>query len=66
MDFLIGGVIVANDYKPKWTCWTHKTVKLHKDQHKRKARRLYKHYLKTGCISDYNRSQYLMTRKDFD
>jgi hypothetical protein len=66
MDFYEGGVILAANYKPIRTCWTHKTVAAHVKAHKRKSRRLYKHYLKTGNIRDYNRSQRMMTRWDFD
>lgn len=66
MDILKGGVILAKEYKPKWTCWRPSTVTKHAIIHKRKMRRIYKQYLKTGDIRDYNRSQYLMTRKEFD
>ena len=66
MDIYAGDRIVAKNYKPKWTCWDRKTVKKHKNIHKRKMRRIYKLYLKTGDIRDYNRSQYLMTTWDFD
>ena len=66
MDIYEGGLILAKNYKPEWTCWTHKTVAAHVKAHKRKMRRLYKQYLKSGDIRDYNRSQCLMTTWDFD
>jgi hypothetical protein len=66
MDFYEGGLILAANYKPKWTCWSRKTVTAHVKAHKRKSRRLYKHYLKTGDIRDYNKSQRMMTQWDFD
>jgi hypothetical protein len=66
MDFYIGNLILAANYKPVWTCWNRKTVSADVKAHKRRARRTYKHYLKTGCINDYNRSQKLMTTWDFD
>jgi hypothetical protein len=65
-DIYEGGTILAANYKPIWTCWTHKTVAKHVKEHKRYCRRKYKHYLKTGDIRDYNKSQRLMTRRDFD
>jgi len=66
MDILQGKVILAETYKPKWTCWDRRTVRKHVTAHKRKMRRIYKQYLRTGDVRDYNRSQYLMTRWDFD
>ena len=66
MDIFTGGAILAAEYKPKWTCWRAATVKKHVKEHNRRARRTYKHYMKTGNVRDFDKSQYLMTRKDFD
>jgi len=66
MEILKGGKILAKDYHPQMTRWNPSTVAKHVKIHKRKMRRIYKQYLRTGDIRDYNRSQYLMTRWDFD
>jgi len=66
MDFYEGSQVVAANYKPKWTIWNRKTVGKHLTEHKRRSRRIYKLYLKTGDIRDYNRSQRKITTWDFD
>lgn len=66
MDFYTGGIILAANYKPIFTIWNRKTVAEDVKAHNRRARRTYKHYLKTGRMEDYNRSQRKMTRWDFD
>lgn len=66
MDFYEGKNVVTASYKPKWTIWNRKTVTIHLVAHKRRSRRVYKHYLKTGDIRDYNRSQRKITSWDFD
>jgi hypothetical protein len=66
IDYYLGSCIVAKDLQPKWTAWNSKTVALYVKDHKRRARRNYKQYLKTGDIRDFNRSQKKITRWDFD
>lgn len=65
-DYYEGTYTVAKDLKPIWTCWNYKTVNKDIKSHKRKARRIYKQYLKTGDIRIFNKSQKKITRWDFD
>lgn len=58
--------MLAKDYKPKWTCWKHKTVKKRVKDHKRYCRRKFKQFLKSGNIRDLDASRKLLTRFDFD
>ena len=58
--------IVGKDLKPKWTIWNPKTVAKRVKEHKRRTRRAYKMYLKTGDIRQFNKSQIMITRRDFD
>lgn len=57
---------VAKYYKPRWTVWAPPTVKEEVKLHKRRTRRAFKQYLRTGSIKDFNRSQKLITNWDFD
>jgi hypothetical protein len=66
MDFYLGKDVVAKDLRPKWTCWKSETVNADVQAHKRRTRRAYRQYLKTGSIKDFNRSQKKITRWDFD
>jgi hypothetical protein len=66
MDFYLGNYVVAKDLHPKWTIWNPSTVNADVKAHKRRARRAYRQYLKTGAIKDFNRSQKKITRWDFD
>jgi hypothetical protein len=66
MDRYAGINTVAKDLRPKRTIWNSKTVKSHIKSHNRRARRVYKQYLKTGDILTFNRSQKKITRFDFD
>lgn len=66
MDFEIGKNTVAKDLRPKWTIWNPKTVNKDIKAHKRKARRNYKQYLKTGDFRQFEKSQKLITRWNFD
>ena len=65
-EIYAGEYTVAKDLRPKWTCWKSATVTADKQAHKRKARRVYRHYLKTGDVRIFNRSQKKLTRWDFD
>ena len=67
MDYYSGSdYVVTKNYKPKWTCWKSSTVTKWVKEHKRTQRRIYKHYLKTGDIRDFNRSQRKISNWDFD
>ena len=66
MDYYLGKDVVAKDLKPKWTRWSNKEIAFNIKSHKRRARRAYRHYLKTGDVRDFNRSQRKITRWDFD
>lgn len=66
MDYFIGDYVVVEDVKPIYTVWNPKTVAKDILAHKRKARRSYKQYLKTGDIRQFNKSQKKITRYDFD
>jgi len=57
---------VAKYYKPRWTIWNPKTVQEEVKLHKRRTRRAFKQYLKTGLQKDFDRSQKLITQWDFD
>ena len=57
---------VAKHYKPRWTIWSPKSVAEDVKLHKRRTRRAYKQYLKTGTQKDFDRSQRLITNWDFD
>jgi hypothetical protein len=65
-DVYLGSNTVAMDLRPKFTIWNKNTVSRNVTIHKRKARRSYKHYLATGDIRQFIRSQKLITRWDFD
>jgi len=67
MDLLLGDPnIIAADLRPKWTRWNpHQVANIKKD-YRKWARRVYKQYMKTGDIRDFNRSQRKLTRWDFD
>jgi len=65
-DYYLGKNIVAKDLRPVWTRWNPKTVNKKIAAAKRRARRTYKQYLKTGSLRDFNRSQLKITRWDFD
>jgi hypothetical protein len=66
MDYYLGGNIVVKDLRPIWTLWNPITVSKNIKAHKRKSRRIYRQYLKTGNIRDFDRSQRKITRWDFD
>lgn len=66
MDLSLGSHVVAKNVTPKWTVWNPKTVSKEIKRHKRVSRRVYKQYLKTGDIRDFNRSQRKITNFDFD
>jgi len=57
---------VAKNCKPRWTRWNPKTVQEDILLHKRRTRRAFKQYLRTGDIRDFDRSQKLITNWDFD
>lgn len=66
MDYYFGKDVVAKDLRPIWTGWKSETVNDDIKAHKRRARRAFRQYLKTGDIRDFNRSQRKITRWDFD
>ena len=66
IDYYSGKNIVAKDLRPIYTMWSHTEIQKDIKAAKRRARRVYKQYLKTGDIRDYNRSQRKITRSDFD
>ena len=66
MDYFIGKDIVAKDLRPKFTIWKHTEVNKDIAAAKRRSRRIYKQYIKTGDVRDFNRSQRKITRWDFD
>ena len=57
---------VAKYYKPRWTIWSPKLVSDEVIAHKRRTRRAYKQYLRTGSMRDFDRSQRIITNWDFD
>ena len=66
MELLLGDSVVGKDLKPIYTIWNPKTVSKDIKAHKRKSRRTYKNYLRTGDIRQFNKSQTMITRRDFD
>ena len=66
MDYYLGKDVVAKDLRPVWTCWRSSTIQEFKTMAKRKSRRIYRQYIRTGDIRDFNRSQRKITRWDFD
>jgi len=66
IDYYIGSLTVVKDLRPKFTIWNPSTVNEDVKLHKRRGRRIYKQYLKTGDIRIFNRSQKKITRWDFD
>lgn len=66
MDYYLGKDIVAKDLRPVWTRWRSTTIKEFKTAAKRRHRRAYRQYIRTGDIRDYNRSQRKITRWEFD
>ena len=66
MDYYLGKDVVAKDLRPIWTRWNTKTVNDNIKAHKRRTRRAYRQYIRTGDIRDFNRSQRKITRWDFD
>ena len=66
IDYYLGSNTVAKDLRPIFTIWKTTTVNADVKSHKRKSRRVYRQYLKTGNIRDFNRSQRKITRWDFD
>jgi hypothetical protein len=66
MDFYLGKDIVAKDLRPKFTIWRHTEINKDIKAARRRSRRAYRQYLKTGAIRDFNRSQKKITRWDFD
>ena len=66
IDYYLGSDTVTQDLRPIFTIWNPTTVNADIKAHKRRERRAYKQYLKTGAIRDFNRSQRKITRWDFD
>jgi len=67
MDIIAGhSRLMTADARPIHTIWTKAEVIEVKKAHRRRSRRTYKQYLKTGRIEDFNRSQKLLTNWDFD
>jgi hypothetical protein len=67
IDLIAGNPrIMTADAKPKWTLWNPRQVSNVKKSFRKAARRIYKQYMKTGSINDFNRSQRLLTNWDFD
>ena len=66
IDYYLGSNTVAKDLRPIFTIWNPSTINADKKAHKRRGRRTYKQYLKTGSLRDFNRSQKKITRWDFD
>lgn len=66
MSFEKGNKIVGKDLHPIYTIWNPKTVAKRVKEHKRRTRRTYKQYLKSGDIRQFNKSQIMITRRDFD
>jgi len=65
-DYYTGNSVVVKDVRPIYTIWNPKTVSKDITSHKRRSRRAYHQYLRTGSLNDYNRSQRKITRFDFD
>ena len=67
MDLIAGHPrLMTADARPHYTVWSKSEVIAVKKAHRRRSRRTYKQYLKTGRIEDFNRSQKLLTNWDFD
>jgi len=66
MDLIIGRDTVTEKCRPVWTVWRPGTVAKDKTAHKRRARRTFKQYMKTGNVRLFNSSQKLLTSWDFD
>lgn len=66
MDYEIGSDVLIKDLKPIYTIWNPKTVAKYIKAHKKRARRSYKQYLKTGDFRLFKKSQKKITRLDFD
>lgn len=66
MDYEIGSDVLVKDLKPIYTIWNPKTVAKKIKAHKKRARRSYKQYLKTGDFRQFKKSQRKITRYDFD
>lgn len=66
MNFESGKIVVGKDLHPIYTIWNPKTVSKYVKKHKKSSRRSYKQYLKTGDIRQFNKSQRMITRRDFD
>ena len=58
--------LIAKKHLPVWTVWNPKTVKKVIADHKKRARRSYKIYLKTGDYRQLRHSQEMITNYDFD
>jgi hypothetical protein len=65
-DVYEGSSTVAMDLRPRFTIWNKNTVSRDVTMHKRRSRRSYKCYLRTGDIRQFIKSQKLITRWDFD
>lgn len=65
-DLILGDYCVCKDLKPIWTGWSHETVRGNIKAHKRRSRRLYRQYLKTGDIRDFIKANRKISRRDFD
>lgn len=66
LDIEIGSDVVGKDLKPIYTIWNPKTVSKDIKAHKKRARRSYKQYLNSGDVRQFNKSQKMITRRDFD
>ena len=67
MDLIAGSPrIMTEDARPKGTIWHPNGVIALKKAFRKKSRRIYKHYMNTGRIEDFNRSQRKLTNWDFD
>ena len=66
MDREPGGIVIQKKFRPAWTQWDQRTIRKVVRIHKRRARRIYKQYLKTGSNHDFLRSQVILGQWDFD
>ena len=67
MDLIAGSPrIMTEDARPFHTLWSPEEVAADKKAFRKTSRRQYKHYMKTGRIEDFNRSQKMMTNWSFD
>lgn len=62
----MGIVMIAKDYKPKYTVWRDSAVRKVAVAHKRYCRRMMKMYLRTGNPRDLDRANRKLTTWDFD